>query len=251
MNEKTSTHVKEGSGSLTGRINVRTQIRPTHDAITGALDLKDSLRRDPVVYPFGNRLWGDPKGAREIGLGAERLKNTGKNLAAHIPPFIHSQFMSVNEQIIDYKPPVYEAWLMKQIPQPRDYGDFVSWIKAAVAYEGTQRALAKKINLTPQAMTKYVMSKGIPSPKTIQKMADWGGINYRELRDLAEGKKVIAPSALKEHPNRTSTPLGAQIGRQWEQIQDERARRIIAEQIQLELERQNNKDEAIRKRRTS
>lgn len=249
MKTKSSTHVERESGSLLRRIDIRTEIGAGDGSLASSLDIEDTLGRNAVVYPFGDRLWGDTKDTCEFGLGTERLKNSGENATVHNLSFIHRQFMPVNEPIIAHKQKVDEAWRMeKRVPQPENYATFSAWVLAAAAFAGGQAALARAVKVSPQMLTRYINGGGAKK-HNLQKFADWAQISYSKLRDLMEGRQTQDnPRQGKDRPNQTFTPLGAQIGRQWEQIADERARSLIAEQIQHELERQAQSSQENRKK---
>lgn len=96
-------------------------------------------------------------------------------------------------------------------------------------------------------MTKYLKGGSIEA-ETLQRFADYTAVSYAKLRMLVDGRPVSEASTIKDRINQTATPLGAQIGRQWEQIHDERTREIIAEHIKNALDQQSKLEAATRKR---
>lgn len=239
MKTKSSKPVEEKSGRLSGRVDIRTQVGTSDSTLTGSLDVQDALRRDTVIYPFGDRLWGHADGASEIGLRAKGPENAGENCAGHNLSVIHRQFMSVNDQMIAYQPMDDESTGMdRRMPQPDGYANFAAWVRAAYEFTGGQAPLARAVGVSPQAITKYLAGRSA-TPETIEKFAAWAGVPYAKLRMLVDGRPNSEVKQIKERLNQTATPLGSQVGRQWEQIQDSRVRDMIAMQIQHELERQN------------
>jgi transcriptional regulator with XRE-family HTH domain len=237
----------KGSGGF--RVEIGTELVSRDGAVTCPLNSDHALRRNTVVYPFGDRLWRYTNSPREGGLGTDGAERSLKDFTAHdCDALIHSQFMSVNDTVIAHKPHVYDSSGMdKRIPQPENYANFAAWVRAAADYVGSQAALARAVGVSPQMVTKYLNGK-TAEPENLEKFADWSGVAYAKLRMLMDGKPVSEAKAIRDRINQTATPLGAQIGRQWEQIQDERTRNLIAEQIRLAIEQQAKLEMAARKR---
>jgi transcriptional regulator with XRE-family HTH domain len=230
------------------RINVGPKVVASDDAIARPFDVEHSFSGDAVVYPFGDRLRRDTKGASEVRLRSEGSEDGVQNVVAHGSNVIHGQFMSVNRHVIERQPAVYDHGRMPhRIPQPENFASFAAWVTAMYAYAGSQAALARAVGVSPQMITKYLKGRSI-EPENLEKFAQYSGVSYGKLRLLVEGKLATEAKNIKERFTQTATPQGAQVGRQWEQIHDERVRDLIAEQIKMALEQQARLEVASRKR---
>jgi transcriptional regulator with XRE-family HTH domain len=253
-------------------IHFGTEVIPADDAITGTLDTQSTLCRDAVLDPLGNGRRGYLAAPSELGLRANLLDHFAKDvvlddgcqevriaedatnrdvrLVSHGANVIHGRFTSVNRQVIAHKPPGDEHGPMnaRPMPQPENYANFAAWVRALLPFAGNnQAALARAVGVKPQMLTKYLAGGG-PSMENLEKFADYAGTSYAKLRLLVDGRPVSEAKVIRDRINQTSTPLGAQIGRQWESIQDERMRNLIAEQIKVALEAQSKLESATRKR---
>jgi transcriptional regulator with XRE-family HTH domain len=230
------------------RIQIGPEVVASDDTVTGPFDVKNALSRDSVVYPFGDRLWRNTDGPSKRSLRPESLEDGKQNIGCHETTYIHGQFMTVNSEVIAHNLPVDDHDAMPhRIPQPENYATFAAWVMAMASYAGSQAALARGVGVSPQMITKYLAGKSI-EPENLEKFANFSGVSYAKLRLLVDGMPLSDAKNVKERVNQTVTPMGAQVGRQWEQIQDERMRGIIAEQIRMALDNQARLDVATRKR---
>lgn len=235
------------------RVEIRSDVVPSDVFPVGtrevrALDGNDLLGRNADLEPLGDGLRTDAELTRERGLRLEGLDDSMQRICDGHNVVVHRQFTSVNRQAIDSQPLVDDdAARMKPVPQPENYATFAAWVSALCQRAGSQARVAKEVGVSPQAMTKYLKGGSI-SPKTLERFADHGGVSYAKLRMLVDGRPASEAGAIRDRINQTATPAGAQIGRQWEQIQDERTRELIAEQIRNALELQAKLDAATRKR---
>lgn len=257
---------------MVARVHIGSQVVPTDDTITSTLNFDHSLRGDAVLDPLGNGRRGDAnstsefslrtdlldheakdvvldRGGQEIGV-TEDAANSGVCAVSHGANVIHGRFMTVNRQFIAHKLPGDEHGPMstRHMPQPENYATFAAWVRALLPFAGNnQAALARAVGVRPQMLTKYLAGGG-PSLESLEKFANYAGTSYAKLRLLVDGKPVSEAKVIRDRINQTNTPLGAQIGRQWENIQDERMRNLIAEQIKVALEAQARLESASRKR---
>jgi hypothetical protein len=232
------------------RVQIGPKVVASDDARASSLDVENSLSRNTaVIYPFRDRLRRNTDRTRKAGLGAQDAENGLKNASAHDESnLIHGQFMYVNRCVIDRKPLVDEhLGMANQIPQPENYGSFAAWVRALADFAGSQAALARAVTVKPQMITKYLNGRSI-EPENLQKFADYSGTSYAKLRMLVDGKPASDAKNIKDRINQTGTPMGAQIGRKWEAIQDERTRNLIVQQIDNAIEQQNRLETLSRKR---
>lgn len=249
MKDTEKIHASGRSGSSTvARIKIGTEIVSSDNPVACTLNVQDPLGGNPVVYPFGDRLWRDTESTSESSLRSECLESGGQKISVHEGSVIPPQFMHVKRQVMDANLTVDEHRGMQQrIPQPENYATFAAWVRALVQGAPSQAALARAVGVKPQMLTKYLAGKSI-EPENLQKFADYAAVSYAKLRLLVDGKSLSDAKNIKDRVNQTSTPMGAQIGRQWEQIQDERQRANVAEQIRMYLELQTKIDAATRKK---
>jgi transcriptional regulator with XRE-family HTH domain len=226
---------------------VTSNVTPPGTSEVGALDRHSFFGRDARLKPLGDGLRGNLELPSKCGLGTESLDGALQNFNVAHTVVVHRQFTAVNCDVIDSQPLVDDYGVMKQVPQPENYATFAAWVIALCSWAGSQARVAKEVGVSPQAMTKYRKGGSI-EPRTLEKFADYSGVSYAKLRMLVDGKPVSDASQIKDRVNQTRTPLGAQIGRQWEQISDERTRGLIAEHIKQALEQESRLDAATRKR---
>lgn len=230
-------------------VEIGPEVVTSDDSVANLLNVENSLGRNTAtVYPFGNRLRRNANSASEIRLRAEGLKSGVENVFPHDSKLIHARFMKINSPVMAHQLTAYDhAAMTSRIPQPENYATFAAWIRALSTYAGSQAALARAVGVSPQMITKY-NNGGSPEPENLEKFSAYTGVSYAKIRLLVDGKPISEVKNIKDRINQTVTPLGAQIGRQWETIQDERTRSLIAEQIKIAIEQQTKLETASRKR---
>lgn len=249
---------------ITG-IEIRSEVVPSDDPVQSPLNVNHLLRRDSALEPSSDGLRRDAQLAGELGLAPvpergncapENNSGTWNSIReldsgiSHNCKVIHGRFIPVNDRVIAHTPAAdeHEPMSNASIPQPENYASFAAWVRALVhQVGGNQAALCRAVGIKPQMLTRY-LSNGAPTTENLQKFADYSGVSYAKLRLLIDGKPLSEAKTIKDRVNQTATPAGAQIGRQWEIIQDERTRALIAEQIKIALEHQARLDVATRKR---
>lgn len=223
-------------------IDVGAQLLPGDLAVNGSLNLDDLGSRNALVLPFRNRVPGNPDHIGESLLRSKDFEDPlkgGKRLdrsVLHLSDLIHRRLSDVNRRFIAGVPGTQQNQLMVEIPKPEHYTKFSDWLEAArKARSLTKTQIAEIGNRSPQAATKWFKS-GSPHPEVLQAIADWAGVDYQVLRNLAEGRPNAPVKA--KRGIKPPAPVVVRISRKAEALSREHAE-IIEDLVDTLLSKQS------------
>jgi hypothetical protein len=198
------------------RINVGTEIVPSDDTTTDALDLKHPFSGNLLLFPLGNRVRRNPEQPREFLLRSKMLEDQGERVV-HMKPFLHYGLRKRNRQLIDaHKPPV-DNENMPDTPKPEHFSAFKDWLEAVrLSRRLPKRAIAEVAGKSAQAASKWFAGGDI-EPEPLRKIADWAGVPYAELRLLLDGQPITTQKR-RNGAASVHAPVVQRISRKIEQL---------------------------------
>jgi transcriptional regulator with XRE-family HTH domain len=179
------------------RIEIGTELIAGDSAIDGALNLKHALGRNLLLFPLGNCVRGNTEEFREFSLRSDNIEHGLKGSVVHMQNYIHRRLSGINRHLIGGHQPTEENKQMVDTPRPEHFSEFKDWLEAVRRQRNVDKADVASIGgASPQAATKWFKGGNV-NPDALQKLADWAGFEYIELRALLEKKPLPGSKAKK------------------------------------------------------
>lgn len=221
------------------RVQIGPEVVTSDDPITSPLDIEHSLGGNLLLLPLGDRVRGNPEALRKLHLGAEMPEDPVKCSVTHMDSFLHYRLNKLNHGFIAAYKPAADNKRMVDTPRPEHYPTFAAWLDATrKAFKLRKGDIAEIGGVTPQAVSKWFRN-GAVGPEPLEKIANWAGVSYADLRLLIEGKPLHEPKGKKGLP--PPSPAVQRIARKVHLLGDESSLGAVEVLVDTFLSQQTKK----------